>query len=75
MCNLQLFSELADKIRYYYVTVKEIQQDANNIQIYLKTNLITRSQLKKLNKALSPEYIMSDIDFSSKEITFERVSK
>ena len=75
MVFLELFSQLADKIRYYYVTVQEIQHDADNIQIYLKTNLITRSQLKKLNKALSPEYIMSDIDFSSKEITFERVSK
>ena len=68
MCNLQLFSELADKIRYYYVTVQEIQRDADNIQIYLKTNLITRSQLKKLNKALSPEYIMSDIDFSCERV-------
>ena len=75
MVFLELFSQLADKIRYYQVTVQEIHQDADNIQIYLKTNLITRSQLKKLNKALSPEYIMSDIDFSSKEITFERVSK
>ena len=75
MVFLELFSQLADKIRYYYVTVQEILQDADNIQIYLKTNIITRSQLKKLNKALSPEYIMSDIDFSSKEITFEKVSK
>ena len=75
MVFLELFSQLADKIRYYYVTVQEIQQNVDNIQIYLKTDLITRSQLKKLNKALSPEYIMSDIDFSSKEITFERVSK
>ena len=42
MVFLELFSQLADKIRYYYVTVQEIQQDADNIQIYLKTNLITR---------------------------------
>ena len=66
MVFLELFSQLADKIRYYYVTVQEIQQDADNIQIYLKTNLITRSPFQKLSLCLRNQYLtlyIQDLSF------------
>ena len=75
MVDLELFSQLADKIRFYGATITEIQNDAKYIQIYLKADIITNSQLSKLHKSLKPEYIMTDIDFLSKEITFEKVNE
>ena len=73
--QLDILTLMSDNIRYFNSTIRDIQDELQEVTIFFSFPLMSGITLETLKTAMSPEYILSEIDFSAMSIDFKRVLK